>query len=273
MLVVFSFFCYFSATAKKCKVLTLNIRYDCEYDGINCWSNRFPLLCDFLKRENADIVCFQEVLDNQYFNLTSGLVDYGSVGVGRIDGKRKGEYAPIFYKKLKYSKISEGTFWLSETPDIQGSIGWDAGQPRIVTWVKLKDRKGKAFLVMNTHLDDKGSKARQKSSEQILEIVDTWGNTPIVLMGDFNDLADSPTYLIITENNSFVDVDKIAKKKVGVRYTFHSFGKIEEKARRKIDYIFVKNMRKTTYEMIPKEQVIDGAFLSDHNPIIAEIVY
>ena len=39
------------------------------------------------------------------------------------------------------TRLFAGNFWLSDTPDVVGSRGWDAKLPRIVTWVELRDLK------------------------------------------------------------------------------------------------------------------------------------
>jgi hypothetical protein len=74
-----------------------------------------------------DIVGFQEVLHNQLLDLSALLgPGYGLVGVGRDDGKERGEYAPIFWNKDKFELVRWKTIWLSPTPDQPGSKGWDA---------------------------------------------------------------------------------------------------------------------------------------------------
>lgn len=259
--------------ARNCKFISFNIRYDSGYDGVNCWSNRLPLICDFFRKEEPDIICLQEVLDNQYVSLCDSLMNYNSYGVGRIDGDRAGEYAPIFYRQDKYNLNSKGTFWLSETPDIAGSIGWDAAQPRIVTWAEFVDKKGKSFFVLNTHLDDIGMLSRRKSADFILKKIMSFDNSPLILSGDFNDIEDSPTYKILTGHGSLFDINKIAKKRKGVRYSFHAFGSIEENIRQKVDYIFVRNIKRVKYVDVPREQLIEEAYLSDHNPIVTVFSY
>lgn len=261
--------CYSS----NCKFISFNIRYDSGYDGVNCWSNRLPLICDFFRKEEPDIICLQEVLDNQYVSLCDSLMNYNSYGVGRIDGDRAGEYAPIFYRQDKYNLYSKGTFWLSETPDIAGSIGWDAAQPRIVTWVEFVDKKGKSFFVLNTHLDDIGMLSRRKSADFILKKIMSFDNSPLILSGDFNDIEDSPTYKILTGHGSLFDINKIAKKRKGVGYSFHAFGSVAEKIRQKVDYIFVRNIKKVKYVDLPRERLIEKVYLSDHNPIVTVFSY
>ena len=50
----------------------------------------------------------QEVLNNQLNDLLDRLPEYAYVGVGREDGKTKGEYAPIFYRKDRFSVEKSG---------------------------------------------------------------------------------------------------------------------------------------------------------------------
>ena len=45
-----------------------------------------------------EIIGMQEVLNNQLIDLQSSLNEYKAVGVGREDGKTKGEYSPILFK-------------------------------------------------------------------------------------------------------------------------------------------------------------------------------
>lgn len=255
--------------ATNIKVMTFNIRYDSGRDGVNSWQNRKVSLQDFLLEQDADIICLQEVLHQQYVYLVECLNSYGFVGQGRNDGKEKGEYAPILYKRSKFELIDKGMFWLSENPSMVGSIGWDAKQPRVVTWVKLR-KKGtdKTFMVMNTHFDDIGKEARLKSAELILEWISS-SPIPVILTGDFNESPISTLYKKLSETSSGVkDVHQFAKKKRGVRYTFHNFGKIPSEQRTKIDYIFVRGVKKVKSEDIAEEKVKNNIFLSDHNPII-----
>lgn len=51
---------------------------------------------------------------------------YAHVGVGRDDGSKAGEYSCIFYDRTKFEEIKWKTIWLSPTPDVPGSKGWDA---------------------------------------------------------------------------------------------------------------------------------------------------
>lgn len=262
------------ATVVKIKFITLNLRYDNKWDGDNKWDSRKQRVLNFIEEEDADIICFQEVLNHQLVDINAAQISYSYVGAGREDGKTKGEYAPIFYKKAKYNKVKDGIFWLSEHPDSIGSIGWDAGQPRIATWAILRDKKkDQKFMVINTHFDDIGIKARQESSELIKKwIMENADNLPVILSGDLNVTEESMSYQILTDNMSpLVDTYKVCKKQKGVNYSFHNFGRILKPQRKKIDYIFVSKGITVRSVGIPVEESVNDIYLSDHNPLIAYI--
>ena len=256
------------------KVMSWNIRYDSKKDKENDWANRKTYLLKYIKKENPDIICLQEVLDHQKNYLVSNLQAYDCVGVGRNDGQKKGEYAPVLFKRKRFDLIESGWFWLSETPDIVGSVGWDAQQTRMVTWVKLKEKKSrKTFIVMSTHFDHIGNKARVHSAE----LVKTWiasnaTDEGVILAGDFNGTKNTEMYKTLLKDNWLIDSFFSAKVRKGVEYTFHGFGMIPQKKRVKIDFVFASNNLIVKEINIPKEENFHGCYCSDHCPIICKFV-
>ena len=115
----------FYNTSAQFKIMSYNIRYDNAGDSINQWSNRQEKMNALLKKYSPDLACFQEALSNQVNDLQNFLPDFNYYGVGRDDGKTKGEFSPVFYNKIKFEFIDGNTFWLSETPNVPGSRGWD----------------------------------------------------------------------------------------------------------------------------------------------------
>lgn len=222
-----------------------------------------------------DIVGMQEVLHNQLEDLLQRLPGYKSIGVGRDDGKTKGEYAPILYKEDRFEVLDSNTFWLSQYPDSIGFIGWDGACTRIATWAKMKDKQsGKIFMAVNTHFDHVGVTARREGALLIIrKIKEIVGDRPAVLTGDFNVNDQSEAYRTIT-SNAFVlkDAAKIAGKQTGVDYTFHNFGQIPSEQCEKIDFIFVTPQIKVLDSFIPKEAAPGSKFLSDHNPQIVHLI-
>ncbi|MEM8889234.1 MAG: endonuclease/exonuclease/phosphatase family protein, partial [Bacteroidota bacterium] len=142
--------------------MTYNLRYDNPNDGENRWDLRKEFLRDQLKFFEPDVMGIQEGLKHQLDYLDGELSAYSYIGVGRDDGKEKGEYTAIFYKADKLSLIRQSTFWLSESPD-EISVGWDAALERICTYALFEEKAGGAkFYVFNTHFDHRGEKARRK---------------------------------------------------------------------------------------------------------------
>lgn len=255
---------------------TFNIRYDNPVDSLNNWQYRKDTVARFIKAQNLDIVGMQEVLHNQLEDLKARLPEYAEVGVGREDGKTKGEYAPLFFKKDRFEVLDSNTFWLSQYPDSVGFIGWDGACTRIATWAKLKEREtGKIFMAVNTHFDHVGVEARTKGALLIIEkIKEIVGDRPAVLTGDFNVSDEWDAYKTITTNEFVMkDAFKIAEKKEGVDYTFHDFGRIPADSCEKIDYIFVTPQIKVTDAFIPQEPQGETGFVSDHNPHVATLEF
>lgn len=264
------------AQSIQVKWATFNIRYDNPEDGLNNWKYRKDKVADFIKNQHIDIIGMQEVLHNQLEDLKERLPQYAEVGVGREDGKTKGEYSPLFFRKDKFELLASNTFWLSQYPDSAGFIGWDGACTRIATWAKLKDKKtGKIFMAVNTHFDHVGTEARKNSALLIIKkIKEIVGTQPAVLTGDFNVSDKWEAYKTIT-SNAFVmkDAYKVAAKREGVNYTFHDWGKVPMKEREKIDYIFVTPQITVLDAYIPKEAKGPAGFLSDHNPHVATLEF
>jgi endonuclease/exonuclease/phosphatase family metal-dependent hydrolase len=260
---------------KQLKVVTFNVRYHSPNDGVNVWSARIPLIQSFFKKEHFDIIGMQEVTHQQLLDLQKILPDYDYAGLGRGKEREEGEYCPIFYKKQKFTLISKSQFWLSETPEIPGSISWEGTFPRIVTWVKLKNNTtGHIFFVFNTHFCHMSELAREQSAilvmKKIKEIAD---NAPAVLTGDFNADKTSKSYQLLTTNwdpyISFIDAEDLARKHVNKdSTTFTGFDIASPTI--KIDFIFVNGYYSVSKYKIHIEREGD-VFISDHYPVSAKL--
>lgn len=266
----------FAQTKTDVRYATFNIRYDNPGDQLNNWKYRKGNVCKFIQDRNLEIVGMQEVLHNQLKDLLNGLPGYSYVGIGREDGKKKGEYAPIFYRTDRFEVLDSNTFWLSQYPDSVGFIGWDGACTRIATWAKLKDKKnGQVFMAVNTHFDHVGTEARKKGALLIIrKIKEIVGDQPAIITGDFNVSENSEAYRTIT-NNEYVlkDAHKIAAKREGASYTFHDFGRWPKDQLEKIDFIFVTPQIKVTKSEIPQEAKGPTGYLSDHNPQVVDIEF
>jgi endonuclease/exonuclease/phosphatase family metal-dependent hydrolase len=256
--------------------MSYNIWYANPDAGENTWENRRDGVAKAVLDQKADIIGMQEVLLRQLTDLQNFLSNYQWVGVGRDDGMQKGEFAPIFFNSKRFELKLSGNFWLSETPDSTGSMGWDAQCVRIVTWAKLKLKKSdRQIFVFNTHFDHAGDTARIESARLLREKINEIANDdPILLTGDFNCLKDSAPYsqLIQPENGIKLKDCRYSslKKTEDTDYTFVGSdfngqpGKI-------IDHIFVsENIRVISSEII--ENRVQGKCPSDHLPVTAVVL-
>lgn len=259
----------------KFNAMTFNVRYDNPADSMDNWQYRKERVANSILFYDVDILGTQEVLHNQMEDLKQLLPGYESVGVGREDGKEKGEYSALFYKKDRFSVLDSGYFWLSETPEVAGSKGWDGACERIASWAKLKDKKsGKEILTLNTHLDHVGVIARKESISLILNrLAELAHGLPIILMGDFNAKPESDVIQQITDTSNhmhLIDSRSVSPIVYGPSWTFHNFGKIPYEKRPLIDYVFVSKDVEVLKHGILAETENDG-FLSDHTPILVNV--
>ena len=174
--------------------------------------------------------------------MLAALPDYDYIGVGRNDGKTGGEYAAIFYKSDRIKCLSSGNFWLSETPEVIGSKGWDAKYPRICTWGQFKDLKsGKKFWMFNLHMDHRGVEARKQSALLVMERIKMMcGKQPYILLGDFNVDQFNPIYPLMMESGMFVDCHDAAVVRFAPTGSMNYF-KPDFKTDSRIDHVLVSD--------------------------------
>ena len=251
-------------------IISYNIRYDNNWDVENSWKIRRNKINQILVQYSPSIIGIQEGLLNQVQYIDSSLINHDYVGIGRDDGKEKGEFCAIYYDTTRYVLLKDSTFWLSETPDTV-SIGWDAALERICTYCLLTDRiTKKEFWVFNTHFDHIGVIARERSSELILNRINKINgrSLPIILMGDFNSIPDSPPVIEIKTELS--DALQISLEKLkGPRGTFNGFNE-NLPIEKRIDYIFTNNLKILSYTHI-NDRLNNNRHISDHLPVMVII--
>ncbi len=258
--------------AQSMKAMTYNIRFDNPGDGPNTWDQRRDKLVGLIKFYEPDVLGTQEGLKHQLDYIKAGLGNYAYAGVGRDDGKEKGEYSALFYRTDRLVLQESSTFWLSPTPDVP-SRGWDAALERVCTYALFRvKRSGKKIWVFNTHFDHIGQEARVQSARLILEKIQELSgkkNHRVILMGDFNLTPDEQP--VVTLKASLTDAREAAGDKAyGPESTFNAF-KFDAAPDRRIDYIF---MGKTGWSLL-RYAVIDDfydfKYPSDHMPVLAEL--
>ena len=258
------------------RVMTFNVRVDLPADGLDAWPLRKEKVASMIRFHRADLVGLQEPLRGQLDDLEALLPGFGWFGIGRAaDGG--GELSAILYRRDRLELLGQGTLWLSETPLVPGSQGWDAAFPRIVTWGKLRDRRtGVVFHHFNTHLDNFGEVARREGARLIAaKIAEITGGTPVVVTGDFNSVASADPWRILTASGSgneppLVDAMTVSREPHhGPASTWNGFQAIEPG--RRIDFILVSPRIEVLAHGILAD-TFDGRFPSDHLPVLAELV-
>jgi endonuclease/exonuclease/phosphatase family metal-dependent hydrolase len=278
-------------TAKAATVvaMTFNIRFNNPDDGPDAWPYRRDDVARLIVRERPDLLGMQEVLADQVADLAERLKDYDHHGVGRDNGKEKGEFSPIFYRRARFDVQGKGTFWLSETPDKIGSVGWDAALPRIATWLRVRDKaSGKEFLVANVHFDHRGDNARVESARLLRrKLAELAGGLAVLLVGDFNAAPDSPPYKAVLESEPvdgkappdagdgkvsgivFRDARGLVDKPLGPNTTWNGFRRAVDDNR--IDHVFVDRRWSAASYAILDEKTASGRFFSDHFPVVVKL--
>ncbi len=190
------------------------ISYNIWVGGGTNTTVRADILRDVIDTYKPDSIGMQEVtlawkdtFERFVFNDS-----YAGVGEGRSDSY---EACLLYYRVDKYELVDSGTFWLSDTPDVKGSLFPESLYPRICTWAHLRDRAtGFEYVHINTHLDhlgggSGGNELRGKQTEVLLEFVNKLGDLPLVMTGDFNTNPSNgqgalhPAYAYITGQKSF----------------------------------------------------------------------
>ena len=270
-IIVVSMLCY-TGYGQTVDVLTFNIKYDNVNDSVNNWNDRKAAMIQLLEHYKPGIIGMQEVLHNQLSYIVEHLPNYVASGVGREDGKEKGEYSPILFDTTKYRLLRGETFWLSTTPN-KISVGWDAALERICTYGRFEDlQTNKQFWVFNTHFDHKGLIAREKSVELIISKINdiNTDDLPVVLMGDLNLTPDQEPIQFL--QNKMTDGQLATETSFyGPTGTFNGFDPNMVLDRR-IDYVFVKGFKVNSYIHID-DRMENNKHISDHLPVLARMAF
>ncbi|WP_276167272.1 endonuclease/exonuclease/phosphatase family protein [Zobellia alginiliquefaciens] len=258
------------AHAQDLKVMSYNIKYDNTNDTVNNWNDRRASMVNLVKYYAPEFVGMQEVLFHQLSYLNDALENYTYIGVGRDDGKKKGEFSPILFNSKKFKVLQSNTFWLSPTPD-KISVGWDAAMERICTYGLFENIVTKQkFWIFNTHFDHRGTTARDKSAELIIEQINkiNTDDTPVVLMGDLN-LAPETTAIQFFKKELTDGQEASSKPFYGPTGTFNGFDHSKVLDHR-IDYVFVEGLEVEEYIHID-DRMENNKHISDHLPVLAKL--
>jgi endonuclease/exonuclease/phosphatase family metal-dependent hydrolase len=258
-------------------VMTFNLRYDNAGDGENAWPHRREAAAALIRAHSPDLLGTQEGLAPQLEELQARLPGYAAHGRSRAD-PRQDEHCRVFYRTATLRLRRHGDFWLSETPEVIGSItaAWGNTMPRMVTWGEFEPVGGGApFTFVNTHLDHASPLARERAAAQIVRFLRELSVIqPVIVGGDLNSVPGSLPLKILTGEVPVDDAASPLRDSYCLaggtgegRATFHGFtGRGEER----IDYLLVDpRFRVTQCDVL--EAPVEGRWVSDHFPVVAAL--
>ena len=253
----------FGQQSEETSVCTFNVRYDNPDDTLK-WFERRDEVANAVRY--FDIVALQEVLPNQFDDLKQRLGQHDSFGRGRnADGS--GEASPIFWNRKRYDFLKGEVKWLSTEPMQEGSIGWDADLPRLVTIVVLFDRENqKTVRVLNAHWSHVGEWSR-KGAAAMMAGWSGQGNDDLTLVcGDFNAEPEMPEIMDLLAMGNLQDTYASARYRCRKEFgTYSTFFTEAIAGAKRIDYIFYRG-DVTVDWACADEHIKFGLYISYHLP-------
>ena len=238
------------------KILTFNVRnrYRTKnYDGIYKNKDTVIMLSKYIKENNIDVICLQEVIESYRDRLTYELKDYtpyGNPRMGRsiftkvIDKIKRFNESVNIYTNLDVS--ANKNYRLPFLPDLL---------PRVATRIDIKNKN---ITIINTHLSAYNKISKNRQLKKLYKIIKKINN-PIILLGDFN---------MNTKSNVLTSFIKKLEL-LGINH-MDIQGRTFKKSKRDmpIDHIFISNSLKVkSIDKITDKEVS----FSDHYPILLEI--
>lgn len=223
-----------------------------------------------IRDTQPDVIGTQELHQRQGDDLVRALPQYRWFGRDRRGGHAD-EHMGILYRTDRLRLVTQGDFWLSDTPEQPGSMSWGTDLPRMATWgvFETLDRKPRRFVFVDTHFPhrDKDAQARERGGALILSRLPAIAqDLPVVVAGDFNAEPDSGVYAEFSK--ALTDVWTAAPRKQGPNLTFHDFTGV---GKRRLDYLFVRGFK-------IKDATVDthhegATYPSDHFPVMATVAF
>ncbi|WP_110945539.1 endonuclease/exonuclease/phosphatase family protein [Streptomyces avicenniae] len=255
-------------------VMSYNIRYDANAapGSPDSWTDRRPVLAEFLNRERPTVLGVQEALYHQVKQVAADLPDRTDwIGLGREGGGR-GEYMAVYYDTRRLEPLDYDHFWLSDTPNVIGSASWGNSVVRMVTWVRFRDlRTDRQFIHVNTHFDHQSENARQRSAALVRDRIGGFDPAlPVVLTGDFNTPAEtSESYRVLVTDGGLRDGWTAAERRLTPQWgTFPNYRDPVEGGDR-IDWLLVNDRVRVRRAAINPYRSRAGRQPSDHAPVHA----
>ncbi len=240
----------------KIKVMTFNIQHGRNHNHQGDVID-LSLMAEIAKKQNADIISFNEVRRGADSDHSSGMSDQPLFFAEVLGGEcRFGRAIDIYdsceYGNAIFSKHHILNFEVISIPDVLVRIdGYYESRCIIRTDYNID---GKKLTVLNSHFG-LGVGESEKAVDTVLSIASTVDN-PLILMGDFNLTPDDINIKRLSEY--FTDVHSSLGRD---ELTFPSHS-----PEIRIDYIFTRGLEPISADTFK-------TIASDHYPITAELEF
>ncbi|HOA14097.1 MAG TPA: SUMF1/EgtB/PvdO family nonheme iron enzyme [Myxococcota bacterium] len=185
------------------RVVSFNLMCSVCGAGYDDWEERLVYFGDMFETIQADLIGIQEIVfDFEVDQLLAELPGYAAYFY-KGDGADFFAYpdATVLYRTDRFELLDQGEYWLSPTPDVPWSMGYSPGQsiPRVVAWVKLRDRTTSQVVYFATTHYDSTHPHQEHSAPQMIRTVEQWAvEAPVIQTGDFNTEPRDPAFNILT---------------------------------------------------------------------------
>lgn len=174
------------STFASMRVMTFNTTcsHFCEKGNYDKYSKRKHWIVDTVKRNNPDLIGFQEVFTSRQLNwFKKKLKDYYLIYHRKFFIFRYADPA-LFIKKSKFRIVRSGGFWLGPL-GYWFSFGWKFGLPRRVQWARIQDRAtGQIYYFSSSHFDNR--KKNKEKSARVFTKAFRKVTQPIIFAADTN---------------------------------------------------------------------------------------
>lgn len=252
------------------RILTLNLKTDLPFTrGQRLFSHRIHSIEEMIRWHDPDLIGVQELTEEMLPHMDKLMETYTFYGRGRNrDGIHfADERNCILYKKDRFEFLHGGTFWLSDTPDVQGSRYPTSIYPRIATWAVLKDREtGEVFTFANTHLDHLLTNTKFKQvivlKKQMMKKKE---GSFLAMTGDFNTYLSSSALQALLDRDNPLDLEDTDPENAGS--TIRGFVESTTTHYLPIDHIFLSRSCHVINSRVLKSLYM-GNYPSDHAPVL-----
>jgi endonuclease/exonuclease/phosphatase family metal-dependent hydrolase len=249
------------AEAGALTVMSFNIRYGTAADGDHAWPARRDLVAERIASVTPDVLAIQEGLEFQLLELADVLAGYTKLGQHR-DGGTGGEFSGLYVRDATVELLAWGEMWLSATPEVVASRGWDAALPRMAVWADVQSRAGgQALRIYGTHYDHRGTAARLASSHLILS--DAVNQPAVVVTGDFNAMEGAAPMQAFFQQGWQSAMRSLHPQ--DTRGTFNGFR--DPSGGRRIDHVMYRGVKALSADILGGR--LGELFPSDHDAVVA----